>query len=76
MDFVLYGELGLVAIEVKRSSRYREQGLAGLRVFGDDYPMARRFLFYGGDRDYEIDGIRVVPLARALLDLPTILGGR
>jgi predicted AAA+ superfamily ATPase len=74
VDFVLYGERGLVAIEVKRSSRYREQDLAGLRVFGDDYPMARRFLFYGGDRDYEIDGIRVVPLARALPDLPTILG--
>jgi uncharacterized protein len=75
VDFVLYGELGLIAIEVKRSSRYRAQDLAGLRVFGDDYPMARRFLFYGGDRAYEVDGIRVMPLARALPDLPALLGG-
>jgi uncharacterized protein len=75
VDFVLYGENGLIAIEVKRSSHYREQDLAGLRAFADDYPMARRFLFYGGDRNYEVDGIRVVPLARALPDLATILGG-
>ncbi len=73
VDFVLYGEKGLIAIEVKRSSRYREQDLAALRLFGEDYPMARRFLFYGGDRDYEVDGIRVTPLARALPDLPGIL---
>ncbi len=75
VDFVLYGENGLIAIEVKRSSLYREQDLAGLRLFGTDYPMARRFLFYGGDRDYEVDGIRVVPLSRALPDLPAILSG-
>lgn len=70
---MLYGERGLVAIEVKQSSRYREQDLSALRLFGQDYPMARRFLFYGGDREYELDGIRVLPLARALPDLPTIL---
>ena len=70
---MLYGELGLIAIEVKRSARYREQDLAGLRVFGDDYPMAHRYLFYGGEREYEVDGIRVVPVAKALPDLPIIL---
>jgi uncharacterized protein len=76
VDFVLYGERGLIAIEVKRSSRYREQDLSALRTFGDDYPMASRFLFYGGDRDYEVDGIRVMSLARALPDLPTILSAQ
>jgi uncharacterized protein len=75
VDFVLYGERGLVAIEVKRSSRYVERDLANLRLFGQDYPMAHRFLFYGGDREYIADGIRVVPLARALPDLPSIIGG-
>ena len=75
VDFVLYGELGLIAIEVKRSSHYREQDLVGLRAFGDDYPMARRFLFYGGDREYQVDDIRIMPLARALPDLPAIMGG-
>lgn len=73
VDFVLYGERGLVAIEVKRSSQYRPADLAGLRAFGEDYPMSRRFLFYGGDRAYDVDGIRVLPLARALPDLARIL---
>ena len=73
VDFVLYGERGLVAIEVKRSSRYNERDLASLRTFGEDYPMAERYLMYGGERTYEADGIRVVPLAQALPMLPTIL---
>jgi predicted AAA+ superfamily ATPase len=79
VDFVLYGERGLIAIEVKRSSRYTERDLAGLRTFGDDYPVARRYLFYGGRRAYDVDGIRVLPLAQALPSLPSILdpdGGR
>lgn len=75
VDFVLYGERGLVAIEVKRSAHYQEKDLAGLRLFVGDYPMARCFLFYGGDREYEIDGIRVIPLARALPNLPALLDG-
>lgn len=75
VDFVLYGERGLVAIEVKRSSQYREQDLSGLRVFGEDYPVARRFLFYGGSREYLVDGIRVLPLAKALPALPALLYG-
>jgi uncharacterized protein len=76
VDFVLYGERGLVAIEVKRSHRYDSRDLAGLRTFGTDYPMADRYLFYGGQREYEVDGIRVIPLAQALPLLPEILGGR
>lgn len=35
--------------------------------------MARRFLSYGGDRAYEIDGISVLPLSVALPSLPSIL---
>lgn len=73
VDFVLYGERGLVAIEVKRSSRYREDDLAPLRLFRGDYPMARCALFYGGARSYEVGGIRVLPLGRALAELPELL---
>lgn len=73
VDFVLYGERGLVAIEVKRASAYREADLASLRLFQGDYPMARCFLFYGGSRRYRVDGIEVVPLARALPELPALL---
>lgn len=73
VDFVLYGERGLVAIEVKRTSRFREADLAELRTFRSDYPPAQCHLFYGGTRAYEIDGIRVWPLAHALPALPEIL---
>ncbi len=74
VDFVLYGERGLVAIEVKRSARYREADLATLRLFRGDYPSARCFLFYGGSRSYDVDGIRVLPLSVALPALPELLG--
>jgi uncharacterized protein len=74
VDFVLYGERGMLAIEVKRSARYAERDLTALRMFAGDYPMARRLLLYGGDRRYRTnDGIDVVPLAEALPDLPSIL---
>lgn len=73
VDFVMYGERGLIAIEVKRRSRYTDSDLNGLRALGQDYPVAERYLFYGGDRAYKVDGIHVLPLARALPTLPTIL---
>jgi len=73
VDFVLYGERGLVAIEVKRASTYRETDLATLRLFKGDYKMAKCFLFYGGARAYEVDGIRVLPLGKALPELASLL---
>lgn len=74
VDFVLYGERGLVAIEVKRASAYREADLATLRLFRGDYPEARCALFYGGTRAYDVEGIQVLPLDRALRALPALLG--
>ncbi|MBN1612392.1 MAG: DUF4143 domain-containing protein [Polyangiaceae bacterium] len=66
VDFVLYGERGLLAFEVKRFSTYRSRDLDPLRLFTRDYPEARCFLLYCGREDYEFDGIRVLPLAQAL----------
>jgi len=73
VDFVLYGDRGLVAIEVKRSPTFRERDLAELRLFAADYPVARCVLLYGGMREYIVDGIRVLPLASALPDLLAVL---
>lgn len=73
VDFVLYGERGLVAFEVKRSSTFRARDLEPLRLFAGDYPMARCFLLYGGKESYEVDGIRVLPVAIALPQLRSIL---
>jgi uncharacterized protein len=74
VDFVLYGERGLLAFEVKRASMFRSRDIDTLRLFKGDYPAARCFLLYAGDREYEVEGIRVLPLASALPELGAILG--
>lgn len=62
VDVVLYGEAGLVAIEVKASARVRASDLDGLKLFRLDYPMARARLVYAGTRRYHDSGIEIVPL--------------
>lgn len=66
VDFVAYGERGLHAIEVKRSSRFRESDLDGLRAFCADYPEARGCLLYGGTRRYRFGSIDVEPFIEGL----------
>lgn len=73
VDFILYGERGLVAIEVKRSGTFRNSDVDALRLFQEDYPQAKCFLFYGGTKSYAVDGCRVLPLEEALLTLDEIL---
>ena len=70
VDFVLYGERGLVAVEVKHSSRVRSEDLSGLRAFLADYPMARAFVVHGGSRAFREDGVDYVPAAAFLRELP------
>jgi predicted AAA+ superfamily ATPase len=73
VDFVLYGERGCVAIEVKRSSRVREDDLRGLQRFLGDYPGSKALLTYTGSRTEHDGGIDVVPLATFLPKLRTFL---
>ncbi len=73
VDFVLYGPKGIVAIEVKRTGRIDSAATKGLRSFINDYPMARAYLFYGGDRVMNFDGIEAVPVTQALAGLKEIL---
>ena len=75
VDFVLYGQRGLHAFEVKRSSRFRESDIEGLRLFSEDYPEATGHLLYGGTEHYRFGNIEVVPLGEALATLGTTLGG-
>jgi uncharacterized protein len=62
VDFVLYGEAGLHAIEVKRSAAVRGESLAGLQTFAADYPQARCWLLYGGSRRLRVDDVECMPL--------------
>jgi predicted AAA+ superfamily ATPase len=45
VDFVLYGPKGIIAIEIKRTNSIDSNDIRGLRLFGEDYPEAKRFLF-------------------------------
>ena len=48
IDFVLYGPRGLLAIEIKRSTKLQSKDTRALREFKKDYPPAKCFIFYGG----------------------------
>ncbi len=78
VDFVLYGENGLLAIEVKRSGTLREKDFSGLRRFREDYPEARAYLVHpsAGKVEREIGGIRQISLEHFLVTLPRILAPR
>lgn len=81
VDFILYGESGLYAFEVKNSDKIRPADLKGLREFGKDYPVSKRIFLYRGAERLIKNGILCLPcddfLARlspsismnALLDL-------
>jgi predicted AAA+ superfamily ATPase len=76
VDFVLYGDNGLIAIEVKRARRLDPPDLRALREFKHDYPPARCFVFYGGTTRQYFDEIVAIPLPEALRELDAIIGGR
>lgn len=73
VDFVLYGQDKLIAIEVKRKETISKNDLRGLKSFGNDYPSAKRLVFYGGSKTLNIEGITVIPLKDALLNLKNYL---
>jgi len=48
VDFVVFGELGFWAIEVKNTTTIRPSDLRGLRTFQEDYPEAKTLFLYRG----------------------------
>lgn len=69
VDFVLYGERGFHAIEVKRSSSISRNDLKPLLAFQQDYPEAKLWFLYGGDRVQYFDKIQAVPFLQFLMQL-------
>lgn len=67
VDFVIYGEGGFWAIEVKNNVAVRSADLRGLKAFREDYPEAELRLLYRGTEALEIDGIRCLPCEQFLL---------
>lgn len=73
VDFILYGHRGIIALEVKRSSRLSGTDFRGLKTFMKDYPMARGIMVYGGNQKMHDGNIEIWPVADALQALPEIL---
>lgn len=75
VDFVLYGAPGLFAFEVKRAGTVRPEWLRGLRAFLQDYPHAKAYFVYGGERVIREGPIEILPIAVCLKNLPHIIQG-
>jgi len=74
VDFILYGERGLHAIEVKHSDRYRAKDSKSLRVFCEEYPVAKGYLVYMGNEVLYDQGIKILPFKTFLSEAKEILG--
>jgi len=69
VDFVLYGERGIVGVEVKLNSHFNDTMIRGLKKFRQDYPEAKLFLLYTGKQKMYVNGVTVLPVREALSDL-------
>lgn len=61
IDFIIYGESGMYALEVKNSARVRPSDLRPLTTFGQDYPDCRRILIYRGTERFVRNGVLCLP---------------
>ncbi len=73
VDFIVYGERGLFAFEIKRSRNINRSDLNGLKAFSTDYKIAKCYLLYGGDHEEYHENIHVMPFLQGLKKLIEIL---
>lgn len=76
VDFVFYGENGLIAVEVKRGANIDALRTGGLKLFQKDYPQARCYLACGAARREYHGNIEVWPYRDFIISLPEILQDR
>ena len=69
VDFVVYGEAGFCAIEVKNARRVERKELRALKTFRSDYPEASAALLYRGRDRLRIDDIWCLPVDEFLREL-------
>ena len=72
-DFVLYGEKGIRAFEIKRTRKLNSAMFKGLKAFLKDYPSAKAYFIYGGDRQEREGDIEILPMANSLKNLSSLL---
>lgn len=61
VDFVVYGKNNFTAIEVKHTTRIREEHLRGLKSFLEDYPEANALFVYRGKERLKYGSILCLP---------------
>ena len=62
VDFVVYGESGLQAFEVKNHRKVHSTDLRALRSFREDYPEAETAVLYRGSERMRIDDVWCLPV--------------
>lgn len=74
VDFVLYGKDCFIAVEVKNGEGISRNDLSSLKAFREDYPEAKLFLLYRGQRCLMQEEIHCVPVQEFLLNfLPSLM---
>ncbi len=73
VDFVLYGEKGIIAIEVKRTGKINSNHLKGLKAFLKDYPNAEAYMLYMGDIKLREGEIEILPVKNFLENIISLL---
>lgn len=74
VDFIVYGEKGLFAFELKSRKYIERKDFKTLHLFKKEYPIATCFLVYGGEHTEKHGEITALPLSKILFLLPTLLG--
>lgn len=69
VDFVVYGESGIYAIEVKNTRRVNPADLTALKNFAEDYPQGRCYFLYRGSDRLKQDGVLCLPCEEFLTAL-------
>lgn len=69
VDFILYGEDGLWAFEVKNVSKIYPEYLRALKSFKEDYPESTAIFLYRGKERLKKDNIFCIPCGEFLLNL-------
>ena len=58
---------------MKLATKVRKEDTKGLKAFLADYPMAKAYLIYCGERSMRDDGIEILPIEAFLPGLPDLL---
>ena len=73
IDFVLYGQKGIKAFEIKRTRKINRSMFRGLKAFLRDYPSAKTYFIYGGERREREGDIEILPMTDTLKNISSIL---